>query len=109
MITQLVIRNFKKFSSKDLTFSPGINVIRGDNEAGKSTIMAAILATLFTDVNTKSKSFFDGVLSWKTQSRDIYLEAHFVNPTASHTLAAATMKRASRQSWPRSWQPYLLT
>ena len=86
MITQLVIRNFKKFSSKDLTFSPGINVIRGDNEAGKSTIMAAILATLFTDVNTKSKSFFDGVLSWKTQSRDIYLEAHFVNPTASHTL-----------------------
>ena len=34
--------NFKKYDSLDLSFSPGMNVLVGDNDAGKSTILEAI-------------------------------------------------------------------
>jgi len=41
-IRKVVIKNFKKFEEYTLELSEGINVIVGDNEAGKSTILEAI-------------------------------------------------------------------
>lgn len=41
-IRRLVIRNFKKFKSLDIVFAAGLNVLVGDNEAGKSTILEAV-------------------------------------------------------------------
>jgi len=54
-INKLQLQNFKRFENKQLAFSDGLNVIYGENEKGKSTIIDAILAFLFTDPATASK------------------------------------------------------
>lgn len=41
------LRRFKRFGDWSATLAPGLNVIRGPNEAGKSTVMEAILEGLF--------------------------------------------------------------
>lgn len=47
-ITKVVLRNFKRFESLDLLLDPRVNVLLGDNEAGKSTILLAIDLALST-------------------------------------------------------------
>lgn len=42
VITRLMLRNFKKFESMTLDFQPGRNVLIGDNESGKSSILLAL-------------------------------------------------------------------
>ena len=42
MIKKLILKNFKKFSSLELDFNPDRNILIGDNEAGKSTIIEAL-------------------------------------------------------------------
>lgn len=42
VITSLMLRNFKKFDSLTLNFQPGRNVLIGDNESGKSSILLAL-------------------------------------------------------------------
>lgn len=46
-ILDLELTHFGKFHHKKMTFHPGINVIYGENEAGKSTIHAFIRGMLF--------------------------------------------------------------
>lgn len=41
-LTKVVLRNFKRFEKLDLPLNPGLNVLLGDNEAGKSTVLLAI-------------------------------------------------------------------
>lgn len=45
-IKKLMLQNFKKFDSLHLQFHPGKNVLIGDNEAGKSSILMALDLTL---------------------------------------------------------------
>lgn len=47
---------FAGLKNKSIEFSEGMNVISGDNEAGKSTIIAGIYSTLFQSVNAKKSS-----------------------------------------------------
>jgi DNA replication and repair protein RecF len=42
MITQLKANSFRCFESVDITFSPGINLILGDNGSGKTSILEMI-------------------------------------------------------------------
>jgi DNA repair exonuclease SbcCD ATPase subunit len=86
MITGLTIKNFRKFDDLQLNFGKGINVIRGDNEAGKSTIMAAILTALYTDVNTRSRGFFEQNLPWRKQTEQMRLEVDFLTEEGSFKL-----------------------
>jgi DNA repair exonuclease SbcCD ATPase subunit len=46
-ITQLRLRRFKKFSDWQTGFAPGLTVVRGPNEAGKTTVMDAVFEGLF--------------------------------------------------------------
>ncbi len=46
-ITSLNLRNFRRFRQGRLELGEGINVVKGPNEAGKSTLMQAVLAALF--------------------------------------------------------------
>ena len=41
-IVKIKLKNFKKFSKYDISFDPQRNILVGDNEAGKSTILTAI-------------------------------------------------------------------
>jgi exonuclease SbcC len=86
MITKLTLRNFKKFHNLELNFSQGLNVIVGNNEAGKSTVLSALLATLFADAQTRSKQFLSGVSNWQSQSKEIFLELQLSAEDASYKL-----------------------
>jgi DNA repair exonuclease SbcCD ATPase subunit len=46
-LLRLRLSDFCRFETLDLSFSPGLNLIRGPNESGKSTLVEAILAALF--------------------------------------------------------------
>ena len=41
-IERLVLSNFKKFDSLEIEFDPDLNLLIGDNEAGKSSILMAL-------------------------------------------------------------------
>ena len=45
-LEKLELEGFKQFAEKGVSFESGINVIRGKNEAGKSTILEAIIASI---------------------------------------------------------------
>jgi len=62
-IERLRIRNFGCLRDVELEFDPGMNVIRGSNEAGKSTLQAAIIAALFYRPDTTDRSIV-GRASW---------------------------------------------
>ncbi len=46
-ITQIRLRRFKRFAEWQADLDPGLTVIRGPNEAGKTTLMEAVLEGLF--------------------------------------------------------------
>lgn len=48
-ISHLLLKDFGKFDAFECDFSPGLNIIKGPNEAGKSTIVDALTAALFQD------------------------------------------------------------
>ena len=47
LLTRLKLDYFGKFSGKELELKPGLNLIYGENEAGKSTLHAFIKGILF--------------------------------------------------------------
>jgi DNA repair exonuclease SbcCD ATPase subunit len=58
-LIKLEIEGFGKFDKKKtIDFKKGVNFINGLNEAGKSTILEAILASLFKYTNSKVEQFF---------------------------------------------------
>ena len=87
VILEVKITNFGKLHNVNLSFEDGMNVIYGDNEAGKSTIHAAVRAILFgldrqrgraskTDDYSKyepweNPSAYEGMLRFR-QERAIY-------------------------------------
>ena len=58
-ITNLNINAFGKFIGKSLSFSDGLNVISGNNEAGKTTTHTFIKSMLFGIKKKKSKTLID--------------------------------------------------
>ena len=47
MLTNLKLTNFRKVRSDEMTFAPGVNVVRGVNEASKTSRLEAVAYTLF--------------------------------------------------------------
>lgn len=47
MLKQITLTNFKKHESLTVEFAPGLNAIKGSNEAGKSTLMQGVAYALF--------------------------------------------------------------
>jgi len=71
LIKSITLKNFKKFNNKIIELESGINVLIGKNEAGKSTILNSIGTSVYSDVNTRSKSFFDDLTPWQSQHSPI--------------------------------------
>ena len=42
VITKIILQNFKRFACLEVDFKSQINILIGDNEAGKSSILQAI-------------------------------------------------------------------
>lgn len=51
MINKIIIKNYKIFDSFELNFNSDLNIVVGNNEAGKSTILEAINLTLSKRLN----------------------------------------------------------
>ncbi len=60
MIRKVVLQNFKRFRSSAIEFRPGLNILVGDNESGKSTLLEAINLCLTKRVNSR---FFESEFS----------------------------------------------
>lgn len=57
MINQIHIKNFKIFQSFSLSLNDDLNIIVGNNEAGKSTILEAIALALTKRINGKAVEY----------------------------------------------------
>lgn len=56
IIRQLVIKNFGKIHDRTLSFSPGINVLYGENESGKTTVHTFIKGMLYGMTRMRGKA-----------------------------------------------------
>lgn len=67
-LLELHLRHFGKFHDKIIQLQPGINVIEGRNEAGKSTIHSFICAMLFGLEGTRERQeVYERYLPWENQ------------------------------------------
>ena len=48
-ISHIILKDFGRFGNFSCDFSPGLNLIKGANEAGKSTLAEAVIAALLVD------------------------------------------------------------
>ena len=62
-ITRLRLRDLKVHRDLDLELAPGLTVVRGPNEAGKTTLQRALELALFRKV-TAGGAEIDGLRSW---------------------------------------------
>ena len=62
-ITSLALTDLRRYRDEEFILSPGLNIVRGPNEAGKSTIQRAIELALTRKV-TSSAADLDGLVSW---------------------------------------------
>ena len=68
-ITRLQLRNVRRHADLDLPLAPGLTVIRGPNESGKSTIQRALELALTRRV-TSGSGDLDGMRAWNSGEDD---------------------------------------
>jgi DNA repair exonuclease SbcCD ATPase subunit len=68
-ITRLQLRNVRRHTDLDLALAPGLTVVRGPNESGKSTIQRAIELALTRRV-TSGSADLDGIRTWNAGDED---------------------------------------
>ena len=77
-ITRLRLHDFRRHAELDVEFKPGLNIVRGPNEAGKSTIQRAIEMGLFRRP-TFASAELDELKPWRTPEADPQIEIDFEN------------------------------
>lgn len=102
IIEKLEIKNYGKLKDKTIYLSPGINIIYGENESGKSTIHSFITAMLFGVKRMRGRaaktddykryepwenpSYYAGSMEFSCGSRRFYLERNFYKETQRQRL-----------------------
>lgn len=92
-ITEARIYSFGKLQKKEFRFGPGINVVYGANESGKTTLHAFLTAMLFGMEKNRGRSkategylryepwhspaYYSGALRFDVAGRPFYLERNF--------------------------------
>lgn len=64
ILRRLYLRRFLGLADTDFEFAPGVNVIVGPNEAGKSTLRTAIRTVLYENPATTSSELRDRFRTW---------------------------------------------
>ena len=106
IIKELNLKNFGKFSGQTFSFSDGLNVIYGANEAGKTTVYHAIGALLFglekqrgraarTDAYTTyqpwdNKTWYEGSIKFESGGKVFCLDRNFYHSEKSVHLVCET-------------------
>lgn len=101
-IKKIKIRNFGQFHNREFTFSPGLNVVYGENESGKTTLHTFLVSMLFgleksrgrgakQDSYTKyepwnSASFYSGEMEFEVGGKNFGLERNFYHREKQTTL-----------------------
>lgn len=75
MITRAIIKNYKRIRSLDIPFNPSMNIIVGDNETGKSTLLEAINIALTGQLNRRSLAYELHPLLFNQEVATEFLEA----------------------------------
>ena len=75
-ITRIRLENVKRHADLVLEFAPGLTVVRGPNEAGKSTIQRAIEMVLFRKATSTAQEL-EGVRTWGEGRGDPSIELDF--------------------------------
>lgn len=60
-ISEINLRSFRRFRQASISLDEGINVIKGPNESGKSTLVQAVLAAFYWKVDATRKEVRDSV------------------------------------------------
>ena len=81
-IISITTTNFKKLGSKTVKFSDGLNVLVGDNAAGKSTVLEAIEAALYGFSTLACKK--EHIATWGQQQYGV--ELSFTKDDKSYTV-----------------------
>ncbi|MEO6350189.1 MAG: AAA family ATPase [Candidatus Limnocylindrales bacterium] len=75
-IRRLRLQNFKRHAELDLEFAPGLNIVRGPNEAGKTTVQRALELALFRRPTSSSQDL-DDARPWTDAEADPEIEIEF--------------------------------
>ncbi len=62
-ITSLALTDMRRYRDAEIALAPGLTIVRGPNESGKSTLQRAIELAL-TRRATSSASDLDGLVPW---------------------------------------------
>ena len=81
--SELSLHSFGRFSEKNFQFKPGFNLIIGENESGKTTLLQAIFGTLFglrgeTHIPWHDPTSCRAALRMLAGSREILIERNFL-------------------------------
>ena len=76
IITRLRLNGFRRHDELDIELRPGLNVVRGPNEAGKSTIQRAIEMVLFRRP-TFASAELDEIRPWRQPDVEPTIEIEF--------------------------------
>ncbi|WP_343210093.1 ATP-binding protein [Anaerolentibacter hominis] len=84
-IQVLYLTHFGKFNNKVIRFSPGLNVLYGENEAGKTTIHTFIKAMLFGMDRAETAKYrpwgnpegYQGAMDFTMEGRDYRIHRNF--------------------------------
>lgn len=75
MLTKLILTNFRKHEHLELAFTHGLNVIRGQSEAGKSTGVEAVLYSLYGSKALRNS--LKDTVTWGKPESSLRVESHF--------------------------------
>ena len=84
-ITRLRLHDFRRHAELDVEFKPGLNIVRGPNEAGKSTIQRAIEMGLFRRP-TFASAELDELKPWRAPEAEPQIEIDFEDDGQPGTL-----------------------
>lgn len=72
MLTKLTMNNFRRHRDLEVDFQAGLNVIRGRNEGGKSTLIEAILYALYGSRALRTP--LAEAATWGTREQDLWVK-----------------------------------
>jgi exonuclease SbcC len=84
VLVELKVRNFRKLRDRTFTFTEGLNVLRGANEEGKSTMLEAI-AYAFFGVKACRQPLSE-VVTWGEEEKTLRVDLSFVVEGTTYAL-----------------------